>query len=205
MLQMWGMESVVALFPDRQQAQSAIQNLLSRGFERDRLAFSITDPVAEDDLAQATGVSPELGAPGGSASTIRGALLGLFGGVALIFPVWLLLLIVPSTRIYSNGGLIGMLFGAIGGLALGGLFGALAGSDHGDYVKLLRRMGVPAAQAETFYGGMKDGYVMVIARDPSGERTDEALNVMQRSGAVKLEDVVGSGQLGSERQGHGGH
>ena len=123
----------------------------------------------------------------------------VLGGLVITVPIWLLLLIIPVTRIYQEGGLLGVLFGVIGGGALGGLFGALAGSDHGDYVNLLRRMGVPAAQAEKFYAGMKGGHVMVIARDPSGTRADEALSLMRKHGAVKLEDAVGSGQLQSER------
>lgn len=205
MIKTYGMESVVALFPSRQQAQSALQTLQDRGFEREHLGFALTDAVAENDIAQATGVSPEAGAPGGSGSVIKGAIMGLFGGLALTVPVWLLLLIIPDTRVYAHGGVLGMLFGAIGGVALGGLFGALAGSDHGDYVKLLRRMGVPAAQAEKFYGGLEKGYIMVIARDPSGTRADEALSVMRRNGAVKLDDAIGGGALQSERIGQGGH
>lgn len=199
------MESAVALFPNTQQAQAALQTLQERGFNRDHLAFSIADPVAENDLAQATGISPEAGAPAGSASVIKGAWLGLLAGVGLALPVWLLLLLIPETRIYAYGGVLSMLFGAIGGVALGAMFGALAGSDHGDYVKLLRNIGVPAAQAEKFYGSVKKGYVMVIARDPSGARTDEALSVMRRNGAVKLEDAIGGGALQSERIGQDGH
>ena len=194
------MESVVALFPDPRQAQVALEALQSRGFERERLAFAMTDVVAENDLAQITGVSPEAGAPAGAAGVIRGSLLGLAGGLAMTTPIWILLLIVPSTRIFADGGLAGMLFGALGGLGLGGLFGALSGTDHGDYVKLLRRLGVPAVQAEKFYDGMKNGYVMVIARDPDGARADEAMNIMRRNGAAKLDDAFSrKNALQSER------
>ncbi|MVN87032.1 hypothetical protein GO986_09660 [Deinococcus sp. HMF7620] len=199
------MESVVALFREPQQAQGALQALQQRGFDRDHLGFALTDVVAEDDIAQQTGVSPEAGAPGGSGSVIKGALLGILGGLALTVPVWLILIVYPVTRIYQEGGLFGVLFGVLGGAGLGGLFGALAGSDHGDYVKLLRRMGVPAAQAEKFYQGLRGGHVMVIARDPNGARTDEALSLMRKFGAVKLDDVVGGGQLQSERTGNNGH
>ncbi|GAA5436332.1 hypothetical protein ACMT4L_06450 [Deinococcus sp. A31D244] len=193
------MESVVALFREPQQAQGVLQALQQRGFEREHLGFALTDVVAEEGIAQNTGVSPEAGEPAGTASVLRGAFLGIIGGLAITTPIWLLLLIVPVTRIYQEGGLLGMLFGVIGGGALGALFGALAGSDHGDYVSLLRRMGVPAAQAEKFYAGLKGGHVMVIARDPSGARTDEALSLMRKHGAIKLDDAVGGGQLQSER------
>jgi hypothetical protein len=184
------MESVVALFREPQQAQGALQALQQRGFEREHLGFALTDVVAENDIAQQTGVSPEAGQPAGSAAVIKGALLGIVGGLVITVPIWLLLLIIPVTRIYQEGGLLGVLFGVIGGGALGGLFGALAGSDHGDYVNLLRRMGVPAAQAEK---------LVVIAHDPGGAHADEALSLMRKHGAVKLDDATGGGQLQSER------
>lgn len=199
MLKIWDMESVVALFPEPRQAQAALENLQERGFAREHLGFSINDPVMENDLAQATGIGPEAGAPAGSGGVIKGAILGTLAGAALAVPIWLLLLLIPDTRAYAHGGVMAIWFLAVGGLGLGIIFGALSGSDHGDYVKLLRRMGVPAAQAEKFYGGIKNGYTLVIARDPSGARTDEALTIMRRSGAVKLEDALGGGQLQSER------
>lgn len=199
------MESVVALFREPSQAKVVLEALKARGFERDHLGFALTDAVAEDDLAQSTGVSPEAGAPAGASSVIRGALMGALAGLALTTPIWLLVLVFPATRIYQEGGLFGMLFGAIGGLGLGGLFGALAGSDHGDYVALLRKMGVPAVQAEKFNAGIGDGHVIVIARDPSTARADEALSLMRQHGAVKLDDAAGGGRLQSERSGKNGH
>lgn len=199
------MESVVALFREPAQAQGALSALQSRGFDRDRLGFALLDAVTEDTIAQATGVSPEAGAPAGSSSVIRGSLLGAGAGLALTAPVWLLLQLIPDTRVYVEGGVIAMLFGIIGGTGLGGLFGALTGSDHGDYVKLLRRMGVPAAQAERFYNGLRSGNVLVIARDPDGAKTDEALRVMRGLGALRLDEVTGGGRLQSERAGQDGH
>lgn len=199
------MESVVALFREPQQAQGALRALQERGFDREHLGFALADVVAEDDIAQATGVSPEAGAPGGSANVIRGLLLGTFAGLALTVPVWLLLIIIPDTRIYAEGGLLSVLFGAIGGAGLGGLFGALTSGDHGDYVKLLRRMGVPPAQAERFHNGIKAGNILVIARDPDGAKTDEALGLMRRLGALRLDEATGGGRLQSERSGQDGH
>ena len=201
-LQRQHMESVVALFREPTQAQQALEALKTGGFQRDHLGFALSDVVAENDIAQATGVSPEAGAPGGTGSVIKGAVMGVAGGLLMTVPIWALLALVPATRVYAEGGVLGVLFGVIGGAALGGLFGALAGSDHGDYVKLLRTMGVPAAQAERFQAALHGGHTMVIARDPSGTRGDEALSLMRRHGAVRLEDALGSGQMQSERTGH---
>lgn len=193
------MESVVALFAEPRQAQAALENLQARGFARKHLGFSINDPVKENDIAQATGIGPEAGAPAGSGGVIRGAIMGTLAGVLLGLPVWILLQLIAETRVFAHGGIMAILFLAVGGLGLGIIFGALSGTDHGDYVKLLRNMGVPAPQAEKFYGGIKNGYVMVIARDPSGTRTDEALSIMRRNGAVNADDAVGGGELQSER------
>ncbi|MFB9993500.1 hypothetical protein ACFFLM_16155 [Deinococcus oregonensis] len=204
MLKRQHMESVIAVFREPTQAKSALEALKARGFDRDHLGFALTDVVMEDDIAQATGVGPEAGAPGGSASVIRGTLGGMLAGVALTLPIWLLLLIIPETRIYQTGGIYGMMFGALGGAGLGGLFGALAGSDHGDYVKLLRRMGVPPVQAERFYDAMKNGHTLVIARDPDTKRADEALSIMRKNGATQLDDATGRGRLSSERVGQDG-
>lgn len=188
------MESVIALFPEAQQARRVLDVLKSRGFEREHLGFALTNAVTKEDIAQATGVSPEEGEPAGSALTMKGMFLGTLVGVLLMLPVWIGLRLDPVSQGFSGGGLTSMLFGAIGGLGLGGMFGALAGSDHGNYVKLLRRTGVPVAQAEQFYKGLKGGHVMVIARDKNSERIDEALTIMRQNGAVKLDEAVGKGQ-----------
>lgn len=199
------MESVVALFPEPAQARAALNALQARGFEREHLGFALTDVVAENDIASTTGVSPEAGAPAGSGSAIKGFFYGGIVSILVLLPVWFLLSIIPETRIYSNGALMAMVLVGIGGAGMGFLFGALAGTDHGDYVKLLRHMGVPAAQAEGFQQALRDGKVMVIARDPNSARADEALSIMRRSGAVRLEDVVGKGRLQSESAGQDGH
>lgn len=198
------MESVVALFPEPQQARQALTALQRRGFERERLGFALADVVAEGDIAQATGVSPEAGAPGGSGAMIRGTVYGALVGVVSLLPIWGLLQLLPETRIYADGALMAMVLMSIGGAGLGLLFGALTGSDHGDYVKLLRQMGVPAPQAEKLQQGIKSGHTLVIARDPDGSRADEALNIMRSSGAVDLKGVEGGGRLQSERVGQDG-
>ncbi|WP_027482432.1 hypothetical protein [Deinococcus pimensis] len=193
------MESVVALFNEPNQARQALANLLERGYSRDHLAFSLLDPVTEDQLARETGVSPEEGAPAGSGAVMRGAWLGLLAGVGLAVPTWLLLWLIPEARVYHEGGLLGIMFGAIAGLGLGGFFGALSGGDHGDYVKLLVRMGVPERIALSYYDALKQGKVMVIARDQDAEMADQALAVMKGAGAIALDERAGGGRLQSER------
>lgn len=181
------MESVVALFPSSQQATRALQTLKSRGFDRDNLGFACADVVAQSDIASATGISPEEGAPAGAGAVIKSALMGVAAGLALTLPVWALLSLIPATQVYSRGGMYAALFGVIGGLTMGGLFGAISGSDHGDYVRLLRGFGMPGADAERMYSGMQRGGVLVIARDESERRTDEASRLLHQLGAVGLD------------------
>ena len=193
------MESVVALFREPAQAKAALETLMTQGYPRDDLGFTMLDVVQEDQLARETGVSPEEGAPAGAGGVLRGALTGVLGGLALTVPVWILLLIIPVTRVYQQGGLLGMLFGVLGGAGMGALFGALAGSDGGDYVKLMRQFGMPARVAEGYYQSLKAGNILVFARTQQETQADEAVRIFKRSGAIELNDAVGGGDLSSQR------
>jgi hypothetical protein len=196
------MESVVALFSESAQAKQALQMLEARGFDRDNLGFAISDPVAEDEIAQETGISPEQGAPAGAGGVLRGIGVGILAGLAITLPIWALIAIIPDTRIYAMGGAYTTLFGILGGGGMGGIFGALAGTDHGDYVKLLRQFGIPAAEAEDYNSSLRSGQILVIARSERGKKADEALSIMKKSGAVDLERARGSGALASQRGTH---
>ncbi|GGJ61780.1 hypothetical protein [Deinococcus aquiradiocola] len=196
------MESVVALFREPTQVKTALDALLARGYHRDNLGFTMLDVVQEAELASETGISPEEGAPGGSAAVLKGIGIGTLGGLALTVPVWILLLIIPTTRIYADGGLLGMLFGVLGGAGMGGLFGALAGSDNGDYVKLMRQFGMPARVAEGYNQSLKNGHILVFARAQADLNTDDAIKIFKSNGAVDLDSAIGAGQLSSQRTAH---
>ena len=196
------MESVVALYREPAQVKVALEALLSQGYQRDNLGFTMLDVVQEDTLASETGVSPEEGAPAGAGGVLRGAVIGVLGGLALTVPVWILLLIIPVTRIYQQGGLLGMLFGVLGGAGMGALFGALAGSDSGDYVKLMRQFGMPARVAEGYYQSLKDGHILVFARTQQDMQSDEAVRIFKRTGAIDLDAAMGGGKLSSQRSAH---
>ena len=193
------METIVALFEEPAQAKSALARLMEGGFARDHLGFSLLDPVAQEELAAETGISHEDGAPAGASGVFRGAGVGFLAGVGLALPTWLLLILIPDTRSLQIGGLYGVMFGALSGLGLGAVFGALSGADHGDYVKLLRHMGVPERVALGYYDALKKGKVMVIARDQEQAMADEASRLLQSAGALDLEEGTGGGRMSSER------
>ncbi len=193
------METVVALFEEPAQAKSALARLMESGFARDHLGFSLLDVIAQEELAAETGISHEDGAPAGSSAIFRGAGVGFLAGVGLALPTWLLLILIPDTRPLQIGGLYGVMFGALSGLGLGAAFGALSGGDHGDYVTLLRRMGVPERVALGYYNALKDGKVMVIARDQEQTMADEATRLLHAAGALDLDEGTGGGRMSSER------
>lgn len=193
------MESVVALFRDPAQVRSVLEALLDRGYSRDNLGFAMLDVVQEDALASETGISPEEGAPAGAGSVLRGMGTGILGGLVLTVPIWILLLIIPTTRIYQEGGLLGILFGVLGGGGMGGLFGALAGTDHGDYVKLMRQFGMPARVAEGYNQSLKDGHILVFARAQQDVLADEAVRIFKKNGAIDLDAASGKGRMSSQR------
>ncbi len=202
MIQQKAMESVVALFREPDQVKSTLAALLDRGYHRDNLGFTSLDVIQEAELASDTGVSPEEGAPAGAGSVLRGMGIGVLCGLALTVPVWIILLIIPSTRIYADGGLLGMLFGVLGGAGMGGLFGALAGTDGGDYVKLMRQFGMPARVAEGYYQSLKDGHILVFARTQDDIKGDDAVRIFKSNGAVDMDSVIGAGRLSSQRSAH---
>ncbi|MGI8748555.1 MAG: hypothetical protein ACR2J4_09450 [Deinococcus sp.] len=193
------MESVVALFRDPAQVRSVLGALLDRGYSRDNLGFAMLDVVQEDALASETGISPEEGAPAGAGSVLRGMGTGILGGLVLTVPIWILLLIIPTTRIYQEGGLLGILFGVLGGGGMGGLFGALAGTDHGDYVKLMRQFGIPAQVAESYNQSLKDGHILVFASAQQDVPADEAVKIFKKNGAIDLDAASGRGRMSSQR------
>jgi hypothetical protein len=196
------MESVVALFREPAQVKTALDALIDRGYHRDNLGFTVLDVIKEEQLASDTGISPEEGAPAGGGGVLKGMGIGMLAGLALTIPVWIILLIIPVTRVYADGGLFGMLFGVLGGAGMGALFGALAGSDGGDYVKLMRQFGMPARIAEGYYQSLKDGHILVFARAQEDLKSDDAVRIFKNSGAVDMDAMIGSGRLSSQRAVH---
>lgn len=187
-------ESVVALFPEAQQAKLALSNLKKKGFEREKLCFALTNTSGESATTmkelEEFGVYTRraAGGAGKSASATKGSLWGALIGAAIIVPVWVVLGMIPETRIYVDSGLTSMLFAVVGFSGMGLLFGALAGSEEGDFVEFLKRFGIPPKQARRFYQEVQKGQVLVLAYDDNdnSDRIDEALTVMQRCGAKTL-------------------
>lgn len=151
--------TVVGLFTQRSDAESAIRDLKTAGFSDERIGVALQDPNEQRDLLDTTGGTAAEGAAAGALSGgLVGGLIGLLGS-----------LLIPGVGpIVVGGVLASTLTGAGVGAATGGIIGVLVG------------MGVPKADAEHFDRGLRSGHTLVTV--DAGARTEEALGILERRG-----------------------
>ncbi|MBB6097192.1 hypothetical protein HNR42_000606 [Deinobacterium chartae] len=187
------MNTALALFEDHHRAEQALQNLLDQGFNRESLGFAMLDNIKELEVAEATGVAPDDGAPQGSATNAaRTSARGAAIGGALALPALIGMALVPGVGALAVAGAFAVAMGVGGGAAVGGAVGALSGSDGGDFVQRLVRFGVPEEEARIYFQGLKGGGVLVYVDDASEERVDQALQILKDAGAVDMQQRLAS-------------
>lgn len=162
------MPAVVGVFPDRDETESAIDELVRLGIDPDALGVvwrekstpkreevEVTvyvDHFEEPSTEARKGAIG--GAVGGGAAGIGGVLLASAGGVVLATPIGALLAAgtLAAAAVAAFGG-------AVGGSLTGGLIGALLGAtDHG---------ATKVTQSETQYRDVieRDGFVLTVTCD----------------------------------------
>ncbi len=151
--------TVVGLFTNRPDAESAIRELKAAGFGEDRIGVALQNRDEQRDLMDTTGSEAAEGAATGAVSGgVVGGLIGLLGS-----------LLIPGVGpIVVGGVLASTLTGAGIGAATGGIIGALVG------------LGVPETDARHFDEGLRSGRTLVTVN--AGERTGEALTILDRHG-----------------------
>jgi len=149
--------TIVGLFPDRADAEAAIQDLKDAGFTNEQIGVAMRDAGEQQTLAADTGANAATGAATGAVSGgLVGGLLGLLGS-----------LLIPGVGPVLAGGVLGSTLAGAGiGAATGGLVGALIG------------LGVPEADARHFDQGFREGGTLVTV--DAGARTPEAVAIMAR-------------------------
>ena len=164
--------TVVGLFRNRSQAEAAIRDLRTAGFDQDRIGVAVQEHVEQCDLLEDEGIElPEGAARGAVSGGLAGGLVGLLGS-----------LLIPGVGpVVAGGVLVSMLAGAGIGAATGGLLGVLIA------------LGVPQEDARHFESGFKSGGALVTV--DAGPRTPEALAILGRhevdlgpSGAGRFEE-----------------
>jgi stress response protein YsnF/uncharacterized membrane protein len=158
-------KTVAALFEERSEAYSAVQELVDHGFVRDDISVMVHDESkregytkTHDDMrgtAQGAGI---------------GAALGGAGGLV----VGLTSLTIPGLGpVIAAGPLATALLGAAGGAAAGGLIGALTD------------MGIPEEHAHYYGEGVRRGGVLVTIAT-TDEMAGQAVSILSHHNPVDL-------------------
>ncbi|HEX5323151.1 MAG TPA: general stress protein [Capsulimonadaceae bacterium] len=175
-------KTVVGLFDNYVDAQNAVQDLLSSGYDRKYVSVVANDVVRHPSVVVSEASEAETHmtdsgvAQGAGAGAVAGGIAGLIVGLgAMAVPGIGPLLVV--------GPLAGMLIGAGLGLVVGGLLGALID------------VGVPQQEAEYYAEGVRRGGTLVIlqAADIDAERS---MDILDRHNAVDVEERAAQWRVG---------
>lgn len=167
------MPAVVGVFPDRDETQSAIDQLIARGVEPDSIGvvwrektvgrYEETEKVLYVDHFDAPSVEAKKGAIGGAvgggAAAVGSVVLATTGGVVLSSPIGALLAVGTLGAAAVAGAA-----GVLGGSITGGLLGALLGATDHDATKKTVK--------ETEYRDVieRDGFVLTVTAEESEVR-----------------------------------
>lgn len=173
------MPAIVGVFPDRDETESAIDELVDHDIDLENLGvvwrektegrYEVTETVVYvDHFEDAAGEARKGvigGAVGGGAAGVGGVLLATTGGVVLTSPIGALLAVGTLAAAAVAGAA-----GVVGGSITGGILGALLGAtDHDATRKKIK---------ETEYRDVieRDGFVLTVtAEEDDVERVSEAL------------------------------
>jgi Heat induced stress protein YflT domain len=168
------MKTVVGLFENYTDADRAVSELNTRGFNRNEISVAARDNAIRDNLVGTTGRERAVGESAG-AGAVGGAVVGGLGGLL----VGIGALAIPGVGPVIAAGTLATALGATAagagiGAAAGGLIGALVG------------IGIPEEDANFYAEGVKRGGVLVTVQT-SDDRATEALNIMRRARAVDVD------------------
>lgn len=181
------MPAVVGVFPDRQETESAIDDLVGLGIDQDSIGVVWREksvPKQEEvevivyvDHFEEPAVEAKKGAIGGAvgggAAGVGSVLLASAGGIVIATPVGALLAVGTIAAAAVAGAA-----GVVGGSITGGLIGALLGATDHDATKVKTR--------ETLYRDAieHDGFVLTI--ETTEERLDESSQALAQVGATDV-------------------
>jgi hypothetical protein len=152
-------KTIVGLFSDRSDAESAVIALEKAGFTHEHIGFAGHGDATSAETTDHAGGALK-GAARGSLS--GGAVGGLLGALAAV--------LIPGIGPVIAGGLLaGIVAGAVAGGAVGGIGGALTG------------MGVSKQDADYYDKEFRGGRTLVTVEP--GDRRDEAEEIMRAHGA----------------------
>lgn len=158
--------SVFALVPDAQRAGEVLEALQGRGIPHDKVSVLFAEKKQTRDFAKTHATHTEGAAEGATVGTVVGSALGV--------TAFLGSMLIPGLGIFMVSGPLMILFGAMAGMAIGGLGGALKG------------LGLPSAVAEFYVHQVQDGRVLMAVDSDTMQGLETAREVFTQQGADEI-------------------
>jgi len=155
--------TLAAVFPDRDKAQRAVNELRQAGFRDDQIGMMARDDRTGEGI---TVIDKDTKVPEGAAvGAAAGAGAGLLWALGIVAGV-----VPPLGPVIAGGVLASVVLSTAGVAAVGGLVGALVGA------------GIPEEEAHHYQQEIQAGrYLITVKAD---ERHDEAAAILQRCGGA---------------------
>ncbi len=171
--------AVFGIFPTEDQADRAVDRLLSAGFSNSDISALLPDNETTRAFAHEKHTkAPEGTTTGAATGGILGGTLGLLAGIGA--------LAIPGVGpLIAAGPIVATLAGAGAGGAVGGLLGALVG------------MGIPEYEAKRFEGAVKNGGTLVSVHCDYSDEIATAKRVLKEAGG---QDIASSGEESASRE-----
>jgi hypothetical protein len=162
-------QSVVGIFDQRSEAESAIRELINSSFRREDISLIAGNASGEYEKPA---VASDEGMSGTAAGASTGAVVGGIGGLLIGIGA----LAIPGIGpVIAAGPLVTTLLGAGMGAAAGGLIGALID------------IGVPEEEAGYYAEGIRRGYTLVSVKTDDEMMVDRAVNIFERHNAIDID------------------
>lgn len=148
---------VTGLFPDRNSAELAYQDLSARGYSNDDVNVVMADETRKRHFSGDDSTKTELGTKAAEGAGVGAGVGGALGAIAAAIAAVGTSIALPGLGLVIAGPLAAALVGAGAGGAAGGLLGALIG------------YGIPEETVRHYEQGIKDGGILMAVKP----RTDE--------------------------------
>ena len=169
--------AVFGTFPSGDQAERAVDTLLSSGFTNSSISVLLPDSRSTKEFAQEKHTkAPEGATAGATTGGVVGGTLGVLAGVGA--------LAIPGI-----GPLIaaGPLMAGLAGLGIGGAVGGLVGALVG--------MGIPEADAKRYEGHVKGGGALLSVHCDTTDEVSRAKTLLSSTGATNV--AIGGETMGA--------
>jgi len=178
---------VTGLFPDRDSAEAAYQDLTARGYGRDDVNLVMSDETRKRYFTGDESVKTELGTKAAEGAGIGAGIGGTLGAIAAAIAAVGTSIALPGVGLVIAGPLAAALVGAGAGGAAGGLLGALIG------------WGIPEETVKHYEQGIKNGGILMGVRPRSEEDVQHFTTRWNTSGQPAVASVPAAAQTTAAR------